>query len=197
MRPPVFLLDMDGPMADFDRYFFDRCAEEGWPVDVSLENQTHRFATAHIIDGDHAAEARAMVDAPGWFAELPVTPGAIDGVIALEDAGMDLWVCTKPLDANPTCVNDKLDWIERHFPSLRSKVIVAPDKSMIRGDVLFDDAIDFGQVARASWLPVIFAAPFNGTGSEWDRFTNRKTWDDTSFLVDAALAVASGDPWFE
>ena len=73
----------------------------------------------------------------------------------------DVWVCTKPLKTSMTCASDKVRWINEHFPVLAARMIIAPDKSMIRGDVLLDDHIKPEQAARAAWFPVTFAQPYN------------------------------------
>lgn len=170
------LLDMDGPLADFDRHFYRRCIDEGYTFDVDgPEWQQHRYFTEHIPNRAERRRARAMVDAPGWFAELPVTPGAVEGVDGLLAAGIDVWVCTKPLEVNPTCHSDKAQWIARHFPALTERLIIAPDKSMVIGDVLLDDAPKPEWFERAAWTPVIFPAPF--TDGQWGDLS-RWVWGD-------------------
>ena len=95
------------------------------------------------------------------LAELPVVPGAQQGVLDLLNAGVEVWVCTKPLEVNPTCHSDKANWILRHFPPLHDRLIIAPDKAMVVGDVLLDDAPKPEWFERAAWRPVIFDSPFN------------------------------------
>jgi 5'(3')-deoxyribonucleotidase len=164
----ILLLDMDGPLADFDRHFYEKCTELGYTFDVpGIEHQKHRFFTEHMVNYAERKAAREMVDSAGWFEQLPVTPGAIDGVRELLDFGVDVWVCTKPLEVNPTCRDAKAAWLREHFPELERKLIVAPDKALVTGDVLLDDAPHLGQVERASWRPIVFTAPYNGEGSEW------------------------------
>ena len=158
---PTLLLDMDGPLADFDRHFWDRCQERGFAFDVdSCDAQRHRYFTEHIPNRRERRHARAMVDEPGWFRDLPVTSGAQAGVAELLDH-FDVWVCTKPLEANASCLNDKHAWLVEHFPALSDRLITAPDKSLVRGAVLLDDAPKPEWFDRATWRPVIFPAPFN------------------------------------
>lgn len=180
----TLLLDMDGPLADFDVHFYARCIDAGITFEIDgPEYQQHRYFTEHIPNRRERKMARAMVDAPGWFAELPVTPGAQWGVNALLSAGIDVWVCTKPLEVNPTCHSDKAQWIARHFPALTERLIIAPNKAMVHGDVLLDDAPKDEWFAVASWRPVIFAAPFNR--GQWPHL-QRWTWgDDIAALVGA------------
>lgn len=178
--PPGFrlLLDMDGPLAAFDDHFWRAVIAEGWPVDVpGPDGQTHRYASDHVIDPDHRAASRALVEAPGWFRALPVTAGAQAGVEELLRAGIEIVVCTKPLEENPTCRDEKAAWLVEHFPDLAVDVVITPDKSWVHGTVLLDDAIKLSWIPEATWAPVVFTAPFNGPGSPWARY-QRWTWGD-------------------
>ena len=181
------LVDCDGPLADFDAAFFARCEANGWPLDCTLENQRHRFATDHIPNRTHRALARKMVDTAGWFADLPVVGGAVEGLAALDEVA-DTWVCSKPLEANPSSRDDKARWLTMHFGSYwAERLILVSDKSMVRGDVLLDDAPHPQWYGTATWTPVIFATPWNGAGSKWEGLP-RWTWgDDVNQLLECAL----------
>lgn len=162
------LIDMDGPLAAFDSYGWELSVAAGHEFDTTLREREHRYYTDHMPCSRHRVEARAMIESPGWFASLPVTPGAVEGVDRLLSSGLfDVWVCTKPMEANPTCRDDKGRWLRRHFPMLERRLIITPDKSVVVGDLLLDDAIKPEWCARASWRPVCFTEPFNGPGSLW------------------------------
>ncbi len=186
MPKQILLLDQDGPLADFDVHFFKRCGEEGFVLDCEVHEQRHRFATEHIANGRHRGRARQMVDMAGWFADLPVTPGAQDGIELLAEH-FDVWICTKPLEANSTCRDDKAFWVKRHFGrKWLEKLILAPNKSLIRGSVLLDDAPKVQWFQRAEWNPVIFDAPYNREGSEWASQPRWSWGHDMEVLFDAA-----------
>lgn len=166
MRPTV-LVDMDGPLAAFDDLFFERCAANGWEVDCTLDHQTHRYATDHIPDQAHRAAARRMVDTAGWFRDLRVVPGSREGLAELA-AVAHVWIVTKPLASNPTCACEKTWWVKTHLGSTWvDRLVIAPDKSIVRGDILLDDAPKLSWLPRAEWRPVIYPAPFNRAGSQW------------------------------
>lgn len=183
VRTPLFtlLLDQDGPLADFDQRYWDYCAEQGFELDIKdlSDTRRHRFMEGNIIDREHRKAARAYIESGTnrWFRDLPVTAGAEEGVDALLSAGVDIWVCTKPLEANENCRDDKGRWIKKHFPMLENKLILAPDKSMVRGDVLLDDAIKIKWIPKATWRAVAFATPFNGNGTEWGHLPHW-SWGD-------------------
>lgn len=171
----TLLLDMDGPLANFDALYFERCALNGWTLGCEVHEQRHRFAHSHLIDETHREPARAMVNSPGWFADLPVTEGAVEGLTELAEHA-EIWICSKPLDTNPTCRDEKASWLTRHFgEEWARRLIIAPDKSLIRGDVLLDDAPYLEWFERAQWRTVIFPTPWNGDGSKWAGH-QRWTW---------------------
>lgn len=173
---PIVLVDLDGPLADFDSHFFGRCAEEGWELDVTLDDKSQRFATAHMPDLVHRKLARDMVNSPGWFAELPVVPDAVEGLPRLAEVA-EVWLCSKPLEANPTCRDEKAAWVRENFgEEWEYRLILTSDKSMVRGDFLLDDAPHPDWFPKASWLPVIYPASWNGRGSKWSGIP-RWGWD--------------------
>lgn len=183
---PIVLVDMDGPLADFDAEFFAACERNGWAMDCTIEQQRHRFATDHIPDKAHRAAARAHVDSTDWFRHLPVTRGAIEGMAVLAEHA-DVWICSKPLEANATCRDDKAWWLAKHFgDEWARRLILAPDKSLVYGDLLLDDAPNPDWYLRCTWRPVIFPTPWNGAGSKWDDIDARWTWGDP---IDVLLGV--------
>ena len=168
MIKPTLLLDQDGPLAAFDDHTWVRYIEEGLILDIEEPTQQRfHWLSKHLPDPAHRRRAREMIITPGWFASLPVTPGAPEGVAALEEAGVDIWVCTKPLEQNPSCLNDKLGWVQHHFPSLEHKLITTPNKAMVHGDVLLDDAIKPEWLPVATWKPLVFTRAWNQEGSDW------------------------------
>lgn len=192
MTRRTILVDLDGPVADFDGHFRARCAENGWPLDDGPP--MHRYATKHVSSHAHRQLAHQMVETAGWYLELPPVAGALDGLATLA-VHADVWLCSKPLEKNPTCRDDKGAWVRRHLgPDWERRLIIAPDKSMIRGDLLLDDAPNPAWFATASWAPVIYTAPYNERGSEWAGLPHW-TWSSPQRLhefdwdVEAALAA--------
>lgn len=190
---PLLLMDQDGPLAAFDDLFYERVVERGWQLDVSSPaEQVHRYFSDHIVDEIERAESRRMTEEPGWFRELPVVPGSQEGVARLMEAGVDIWICTKPMEGNPTCASDKYEWVAEHFPDLAKRVIVTPNKGLVVGDVLLDDAPLSDWFPYACWTPVIYECGYNGGGSDWGHLP-RWTWDqDIEILLEHLDTARSG-----
>lgn len=182
---PVILMDMDGPLADLDKHLWKAikgismtmCLDPELDIE-SLDQQTHRFLSDHVGNRVVRQRSRERIDIGHWFAELPVVPGCIEGMGELLEVA-EVFIVTKPLEANQYCRDDKAFWIRKNLgPEWEQRLIIAPDKSMIRGDALVDDAIKPEWVPRSTWKPIVFEAPFNGPGTkhgeDWDRFS----WSD-------------------
>lgn len=188
MTRPVVLVDMDGPLADFEGAFYDLCADQAMPMHAGrvhkrLPCRKHRFLTDCLTSQDKKF-ARYVIENSDWFRHLDVTPGAIQGINELAEH-VDVWICTKPLEANARCRDDKAAWIRDHLGTdWEHRLILAPDKSMIRGDLLLDDAPKRLWLTDATWKPVMFTMPWNQAGSAWDEIPHW-TWGDP---VDELLA---------
>lgn len=189
---PILLLDMDGPLADFDARFHDLCEEKGWRQHRGAHHRhnpcpDHRFLNDCMLPHE-GREARRVVDNTRWFRDLPLTPGAQDGVMELA-THFDVWICSKPLETNVWCRDDKAAWIRRHFgPYWERRLILAPNKGLVRGNILLDDAIALEWLPYATWRPVKFQAPFNGPDSIWGGLPGW-TWGDP---IDNLLAQLEG-----
>lgn len=177
LHPITLLIDLDGPFAAFDEAFWALCAEHGIEMDCTLEQQRHRFGTDHIPDKAARQRARDLVNTSGWFRDLPVVDGAVHDTLELAEF-CDVWLCTKPLEDNPTCRDEKAAWVVEHLgDEWKRKLIIAPDKSMVRGTTLLDDAPAIEWLDRALWNPIIFKMPWNGHGSKWQGLP-RWTWGE-------------------
>jgi 5'(3')-deoxyribonucleotidase len=183
-KTPVLLLDMDGPIAGFDLGLWELCKALDVEMDIiDLDDPNRKYyMTENMVDPDDAAMVRHVINTTHFFRNLPVTPGALEGVRELMEV-FDVWVCTKPLDANRYCRDDKMYWIKENFPDLHNKVIMAPKKSMVIGDILLDDAPAVSCIPANSWRPVVFTDTFNISHKDWGSLEHWSWGDDVEKLV--------------
>ena len=176
MPKPIVLVDQDGPLADFDTAIWKVIIESGIPISCTRETQTVRFID-DAVDKAYKQVIRTPIDTPGWFRNLPPVPGAREGLTALAKVA-EVYICTKPLEKNATCRDDKAAWVEEHLgKKWVDRLFIAPDKSLVKGAILLDDAPKPKWYPRAEWQPVIFPTPWNGPGSLWEGLP-RWTWGD-------------------
>lgn len=181
-KKPVLLLDQDGPLAEWDHRWWDLVELFGMDAGgADRHTQQARYATNHLSERDAMIMAW-IADNSYWYHDLPITDGAVEGVKELQQH-FDVWVCTKPSPQNPGCFQGKADWLGKHFPDLIDKTFMAPNKTLVIGDVLLDDAPSVGDIDQATWKPVIFTAPFNGDGSEWEKYPHWCWGDGIEMLL--------------
>lgn len=79
----------------------------------------------------------------GFFANLQPLTGAVSAVKALIASPLyDPHILTAPSVKNPLCYTEKRIWIETHFGiEFTEKLIISPNKALIKGDILIDDNI--------------------------------------------------------
>jgi 5'-nucleotidase len=81
-----------------------------------------------------------ILDEPGFFFNMKPMPGAVKYFQKLLDEGFDLVVVTQPPRRVDLAVRDKRRWMKKHFPNFElMNMIFCHRKSLIRGDLLFDD----------------------------------------------------------
>lgn len=82
----------------------------------------------------------------GFFSDLEPLPGAIESVRLLEDAGHEVWILSRPSAKNLNCYSEKAYWVQKYLgDDMVEKLILACDKSLVKGDYLIDDQGGFGQ----------------------------------------------------
>lgn len=81
----------------------------------------------------------------GFFLDLEPLYFAIEGVKLLQEK-YDVWILTRPSIKNTHCYTEKAEWIKKYFgEEMLEKLILCPDKSLVKGDYLIDDDIRHGQ----------------------------------------------------
>lgn len=81
----------------------------------------------------------------GFFLNLEPIDGAIEGMNTLMTK-YDVWILTRPSIKNTHCYTEKAEWIKKYFgEDMLFKLILCPDKSLVKGDYLIDDDHRHGQ----------------------------------------------------
>lgn len=157
----TFLVDMDGVLADLDRHFLTQY-QTRYPDKPAIPLAER---TTFYIQDQYPEELQPLVTeilfAPGFFLDLPVIPGAKEALEEMKNSH-EVFICTSPLLANPTCTSDKIQWLERHFGAYwTEKLIISKDKTMVHGDVLIDDKPHITGAQTPSWYHVLYTQPYN------------------------------------
>jgi len=109
----IIYVDLDGVCADYRKIYLSRLAHD---PDNKYPQATY-----------------------GFFMEMEEIKDAITAVKTLAEH-YDVWFLSAPSHRNPMCLAEKNYWVRKHFgPEWPERLILANDKSLLRGDYLIDD----------------------------------------------------------
>lgn len=158
----IILVDMDGVLADFDQGFVDIWKVKHPDLTYVPVEERNTFYTYKQYPKELRPLTRDIVRAPKFFASLPPIEGALQGLKELAETGHDIYICSSPLISNPTGASEKYDWIKEHLgDDWVGKLILAPDKTMVRGDILIDDRPEIKGAQQPLWEHVLYDQLYN------------------------------------
>lgn len=160
--PRVILIDQDSVLADFDGEIRRRCQEQ-FP-DMPLK--PYELHTDFYFSGNYDEPWKSMIKniyvQPGFILSLPPIPGGLEAIRELVDREKTIRICTSPLGQYKHCVGEKYEWVDRYLgPKFVDMIILAKDKTYIRGDYLIDDRPKIIGDLTPSWEHIIFDQPYN------------------------------------
>lgn len=157
----LILLDQDNVLADFEsgfrRHWRNRFGE-----DAPIEGKEHLFYIRDRLPGHLQAYAAELYGTVGFFESLPPVSGAVEAARALLAAGHDVRICTAPVNQYRYCAGEKIAWVEQHLGTeWTRRVIIAKDKTWVRGDILIDDKPNIEGTLPPLWQHRLYDAPHN------------------------------------
>jgi 5'-nucleotidase len=98
----------------------------------------------------------------GLFRNLKPQPGAVKAVHEMLDEGLDIRICTAPLKKYRHCVLEKFESLDEHFGrNLTDHIVLARDKTAVRGDFLIDDKPGITGRYQPEWQQILYDQPYN------------------------------------
>lgn len=126
-------LDMDEVIADVQPKFLDL-----YELEFGHRPNKEDFWGKKIYQVNGADQIRERLFDKGFFADLPVMPGSKEVVRELMEH-YDIFITTAAMEFRMS-LEDKYDWLKKHFPFIHWKNFVfCGDKSIIRADYMIDD----------------------------------------------------------
>jgi 5'(3')-deoxyribonucleotidase len=115
----LIYVDMDGVLADFITPFLkERMENPGQPYPHSQY---------------------------GFFMNLEPIKDSIESFKMLEEH-FDMWILTRPSVQNTLCYTEKAIWVKEKLGlHIQRKTVMCCDKSLLKGDFLIDDTLEYGQ----------------------------------------------------
>ena len=141
MRPTLrqrIALDMDDVMADTLTVWLDRYNQDFGTRITKADLLGKKLYD--LVGPDRVAAARAYLDRPEFFLDLPLMEGSQMVVKRLSET-YEVFVTSAALD-HPNSFSAKYACLKKHFPFIPDKNIVfCGDKSIIRADFMIDDSV--------------------------------------------------------
>jgi len=126
----TILLDVDGVIADLAGAF---CTH----AHVPLAKWTH-WDLSRCYDPAVAAAFHAYLQRPDLYNNVQAYPGAKQFVQHLRELGRVV-ACTAPYMAH---ASSKAQWLQKHFRFKAHDIVLAADKTLVRGSTLVEDRTD-------------------------------------------------------
>lgn len=130
MNRPILYIDMDCVLVDFYNH-----------PEYSFVNNSNR-------DYINTSMRKAS-----FWTKLPPIEYAIEAVEDLIDSErFDIYIASKPLKSCSNSYSGKCEWIDKHLPDLAHKLILTPNKAILRGDYLIDDNLIYSHGFKGKFI---------------------------------------------
>ncbi|XP_052265757.1 5'(3')-deoxyribonucleotidase, mitochondrial-like isoform X2 [Dreissena polymorpha] len=161
------LLDMDGVLCDFEGDFLE-AFKKHYPEEPCIELKDRsgfwlRDQYEKLKPGLNV-KCSTIYNAKGFFQNLTEIPGAVEAAKEMfQMEGVDVFICTSPVNYYKYCLQEKFHWIEKHLgKQWLERILLMKDKSMANGHLLIDDRPNVsGANPYPSWDQVLFTSCHN------------------------------------
>ena len=183
----LLLTDLDGVGADWEAgldYIYDQFFKDH-PEYAELPRTGQRgFGFEKVPGREHLKPViRAAMTHPMLYRSLEPIDGWVEAIHEMRADGHDVFIVTSPFDSHATCHQDKVDWVRTVAGrDWGKRVILTEDKTIIQGDILFDDKPDIkGYNPTPAWEHVVSDAYHNREDSLGRR--RLESWADWRTIV--------------
>lgn len=157
------LVDMDGTAADFDARVLELFREEIPDEEPLAKRDNFYFGDDYP---QHADVIRDIIRREGFFKDIPLVTGVLEGWQRIIDAGYAPRICSSPIEGHAFSRAEKIWWLEEHFvPEFGSWVvetaIFTRHKAAYDGIALIEDRPELPNQQNARWQHIVFNQPYN------------------------------------
>ena len=171
MKFHTVLLDMDGVLVDFIGGVLHLFGSDKRDTDVKTWDGIIEVVGAK----DPTTFWNKIASSTEFWEHLRGYPWYRTVVDLLEAKGVRLYLSTSPT-RDPNCAKGKTAWVAKHFPKLRSNLMIGKHKYLMakEGVLLIDDSTKNNALFTAhGGAAILFPQPWNCsnlTDEPWDRF---------------------------
>ena len=156
-------IDMDEVIADpISKFIKLYNRDYGVPLELVLDPGNEIY---HHVPEEVNMKWFDYINEKGFFRDLPVIPGAIEGIKKLQE-NHEVYIVSAAMEFRNS-LEDKYDWLAEHFPFLSWQQIMFCGDKIIEADVLIDDRIKNFKDFKGR--PLLFTSPHNMLISGYER----------------------------
>lgn len=176
MERETILVDMDGVLADYERGFLDEWRKRHPDKSYIPLEERMTFYVRDQYPQEYKGLIGELITSKGFYLNLPVMEFAKEGLEKLSKK-YEVLICTSPLSDYKNCVGEKFEWAEKNLgEEWPMKIIVAKDKTLVRGNYLIDDKPDVKGKMKPVWEQIVYKHPFNNGAFTWKDTDNFIRW---------------------
>jgi 5'-nucleotidase len=173
------LVDLDGTIADWQGWF-DKHVDDLYPQFSDVIPRKDAIRTWDMKAG-HTLEVQEAIthifNHEGFYADIPEIPGAIEALHEMKAQGHNVLIVTSPWLGNPSCLEDKKNWVKSHLGAeWLEDLVLTRDKTVVRGDYLYDDKPEIKGRYTPSWTQILIDQSYNHHITNLPRLTDWSDW---------------------
>lgn len=188
----ILLHDLDGVHVAWQRGFARSAREHQPNIDFEDLDEPAEWDMTAGKSPEAIKTIHHVLELPGFYRNLDPIPGGLEVLNKLQELGHENFFVSSPYLSNPTCASDKYAWLEEYYGrSWAKRLILTNDKTLVDGDVLFDDKPIITGARTPTWRQVLFTQSYN------IKYTNGRerinSWDLDEVLP--ILEIKTNSPW--
>lgn len=159
-------IDMDEVLADPIHKFIELYHRDyGIPLDLKLAagNEIYHHVPEHLNN-----KWFEYINEKGFFRNLPVIEGSVEAVKKLHEQH-EVYIVSAAMEFRNS-LEDKLDWLNEHFPFISWRNIIFCGDKIVNVDVMIDDRIK--NFIDFKGRPLLFSSPHNLLITGYERVDN-------------------------
>ncbi|SFC04878.1 5'(3')-deoxyribonucleotidase [Parapedobacter composti] len=173
-KRPRLAIDMDEVLADTHQKFLALYHQDyGIAMDIYQEpgKELHENLPDHLRE-----QWKVYIHQKGFFRDIPPMRDAIETVKALQER-YNVYVVSAAIEFRNS-LEDKLDWLDEHFPFIPWTNILFTGEKIIAADVMIDDRIK--NLAHFQGRKLLYTSPHNVLITGYERVNS---WRDVAELL--------------
>ncbi len=151
---------MDGVLADYNLGIEKELKRRGmWTPDI---NELKHFYYKDNCPPEYELILETIHRQKGFTFELEPISGGKEALEKMVELGHEVRICTAPFGDYQITMPEKLAWAEYNIgKGWTKKLIIARDKTFIRGDILIDDKPEIKGIMTPTWEHVLYDWHYN------------------------------------